>query len=141
MTKTRTRTEVQTEFDIHKPVRQYVLRTLLFMGGYTVVNVAAIFGAFDDARGAGAVALGLVVSAPVIGHLWAVLTYMNQADEYVRNLMARRFVIASGIAMALASTWGFMEIYGGVHHIPASMIVPAFWGAFGLVSLFVRSTK
>ena len=120
--------------------RQYVLRASLFMSGYVAVNVAAIFGAFDDARGAGALALALTVSAPLAGHIWATLAYMRDSDEFVRGLMAKRFIVASGIAMALASAWGFMEIYAHAWHAPASLTYPLFWAAYGAVSPFIRNS-
>lgn len=128
-------------FDINRPHRQYLTRTLLFMSGYVVVNLAAITGAFDNVRGGGAWLLGLVVAAPVIGHLWALLAYMHDADEYVRSILARTFVIASGLAMAAFCTWGFLESYAGARHAPAWLIVPTFWGLFGLVSFFTRKDR
>ena len=33
--------------------KRYLFRTFAFMGGYVAVNMAAIFGAFDDAAGWG----------------------------------------------------------------------------------------
>lgn len=121
--------------------KRYVIRTNLFMTGYVLVNVAAIFGAFDEIIGKTAgVILGLCVAAPIAGQLWATLSLMNEADEFVRALTAKRFVIASGLAMALFSGWGFAESYGGAPHAPGWLIYPLFWGLFGLVSPFVRST-
>jgi hypothetical protein len=120
--------------------RQFVIRTCLFMAGYTIVNVAAIFGAFDDARGAGALGLALTVSAPVAGQIWATLAYMRHADEFLRNLMAQRFVIASGISMALFCAWGFMESYAGVRHAPGFLIYPLFWAAYAVVTPFIRNS-
>ena len=39
--------------------RQYMIRAYLFIGGYVAVNVAAIFGAFDDATPRGRVGPGV----------------------------------------------------------------------------------
>lgn len=121
--------------------RQYLLRSSLFMTGYVAVNVAAILGAFDDATPRGALALALVVSAPLTGHIWALLAYMRDTDEFIRGLMARRFIAASGLAMALACAWGFMESYAKVWHAPGSLIYPLFWLAYGVVSPFIRSSN
>ena len=121
--------------------KRYVIRTLAFMAGYAAVNMAAILGAFDDAKGLGAWALGLVVSAPVAGQIWATLALMHDGDEFVRALTAKRFILASGAAMVLFSAWGFMESYAHAPHVPGWMIYPLFWAAFGVVSPFVRSTR
>ena len=121
--------------------KRYVIRTNLFMAGYVAVNVAAITGAFDQIIGTSVgVVLGLCVAAPIAGQLWATLALMNESDEFVRALTAKRFIIASGLAMALFSGWGFAESYGGAWHAPGWLIYPLFWGLFGLVSPFVRDT-
>lgn len=96
--------------------RRYVILTNLFMAGYVAVNVAAIFGAFDEIIGeAAGIVLGLAVAAPIAGQLWATLGLMNESDEFVRAVTAKRFIMASGLAMALFSAWGFMESYGAGH--------------------------
>jgi hypothetical protein len=66
---------------------------------------------------------------------------MNDSDEFVRALTAKRFIVASGLAMALLSGWGFMESYGGAAHAPGWLIYPLFWGLFGLISPFIRSSR
>lgn len=73
--------------------------------------------------------------------MWATLALMNESDEFVRALTARRFIVAAGLAMALFSAWGFMESYGDAPHAPGWLIYPLFWGLFGLVSPFVKSTR
>ena len=122
--------------------KRYVIRTNLFMAGYVAVNVAAITGAFDPIVGSRAgILLGLAVAAPIAGQLWATLALMNESDEFVRALNAKRFILASGLAMALFSAWGFAESYGDAPHAPGWLIYPLFWGLFGLVSPFLKSSR
>jgi hypothetical protein len=122
--------------------KRYVVRTMAFMSGYVAINVAAIFGAFDDiASPVAAWGLALAVSAPVIGQIWATLSLMRESDEFVRAVVAKQFILASGLAMAVASVWGFGESYADAAHIPAWMIYPLFWACFGLVAPFVRSSN
>jgi hypothetical protein len=112
------------------------------MSGYVVINVAAILGAFDDiASPVAAWALALAVSAPVIGQIWATLALMRESDEFVRAVVAKQFILAAGAAMALASVWGFGESYAAAPHIPAWMIYPLFWGCFGVIAPFVKSSN
>lgn len=120
--------------------KKYYIRTALFMGGYTLVNIAAIFGAFDDIKPPGSLAFALVVAAPVAGHLWSLLVWMRDSDEFVRAVSAKRFIVATGITLALVSAWGFMEIYAKAPHCPLAMILPGFWAAWGLVSPFIRTS-
>ncbi len=122
--------------------RKYVLRTMAFMSGYVAINVAAIFGAFDDITSTPAAwALALAVSAPVVGQIWATLSLMRDSDEFVRAVTAKQFIVAAGIAMAAATVWGFGESYADAPHIPAWIIYPLFWACFGLVAPFIRSSR
>jgi len=121
--------------------RRYVTRTIAFMVPYALVNMAAITGAFDGRSGAGSWALGLVVAAPIAGQMWATLALMHDADEYVRALTAKRFILAAGSAMALFSAWGFVEEYAQAPHAPGFFVYILFWLCFAAVSPFVRSTR
>ena len=121
--------------------RRYLLRTTLFMGGYVIINVAAILGAFDDIGRIGGLVLGLAVAAPVAGQIWATLALMKESDEFVRALMARRFILAAGVAMALFSAWGFLESYGDAPHAPGWLVFAVFWAAYGVITPFVRETR
>ena len=122
--------------------KRYAIRTIAFMSGYVAVNVAAIFGAFDDiASPVAAWALALTVSAPVIGQIWATLALMRESDEFVRAVVAKQFILASGLAMAIASVWGFGESYAAAPHIPAWIIYPLFWACFGVIAPFVKTSN
>lgn len=125
-----------------KAGRRYVIRTVAFMSGYVAVNIAAIFGAFDDIRSpVAAWALALVVAAPVAGQIWATLALMKESDEFVRALTAKQFIVSAGVAMALFSAWGFAESYAHAPHAQGWLIYPLFWAVYGLVSPFIRSSR
>lgn len=121
--------------------RRYAVRTTAFMGGYVALNLAAILGAFDDLRAPGTWLFALAVAAPIAGQIWATLAMMNQSDEFLRGLIARRFILASGLSMALFCAWGFAESYADAPHAPGWLIYALFWAVYGLISPFVRSTR
>ena len=121
--------------------RRYAVRTAAFMTGYVALNVAAIFGAFDDLQRPGAWVFALAVAAPVAGQIWATLAFMRDSDEFVRALTAKRFILASGLAMALFSAWGFAESYADAPHAPGWLVYALFWACYGLVTPFVRTTR
>lgn len=122
--------------------RRYVVRTLAFMAGYVAINIAAILGAFDAIIGTPAgLVLGLAVAVPIAGQIWATLALMSEADEFVRTLTAKRFIVAAGLAFALFSGWGFMESYGDAPHAPGWIVYALFWGLYGLVTPFIRTSR
>ena len=122
--------------------RRYVIRTMAFMIPYVAVNIAAIFGVFDAFYGKPAAwILAFVVAAPMVGQIWATLSLIRDSDEFVRALTAKQFIIASGLAMAVASIWGFGESYANAYHLPAWLIYPLFWFFFGVISPFIRTSR
>ena len=123
--------------------RRYVIRTWAFMIPYMLICLSMmVTDAFDDVIGkpAGWV-LAAVVSAPVIGQLWATLSLMRESDEFVRAVTAKQFIISAGLAMAVATFWGFAETFAGAYHLPAWLVYAAFWAIFGCVAPFIRSSN
>ena len=54
---------------------------------------------------------------PIIGIFGALGRYLvEEQDEYVRMLMVRQALWASGFALSLATVWGFLENFGLVGH-------------------------
>lgn len=123
------------------PAQRYRTRTVVFMSFYVAFNLAAILGAFDGRQPPGTWFLALAISAPVVGQIWATLAFMRDSDEFIRALTARRFILASGLAMAGFTTWGFLESYATAPHAPGWLIFALFWLCYGAVTPFVRSTR
>ncbi|RZJ43517.1 MAG: hypothetical protein EON87_12065 [Brevundimonas sp.] len=123
--------------------RRYIIRTWAFMAPYILICVSMmVTDAFDDIIGKPAGwGLAAVISAPVIGQLWATLSLMRESDEFVRALTAKQFIIAAGLAMALATFWGFAETFANAPHLPGWLIYAAFWGLYGMVAPFIRTSN
>ncbi|MFC7378137.1 hypothetical protein [Brevundimonas sp. GCM10030266] len=122
--------------------KRYVIRTWLFMVPYVAICTSMmVTDAFDEVIGkpAGWI-LAAAISAPVVGQLWATLSLMKDSDEFVRALTAKQFIVASGLAMALAVFWGFAETFAAAPHLPAWLIYPAFWMLYGMVAPFIRTS-
>lgn len=123
--------------------RKYVIRTWAFMVPYIVICISMmVTDAFDDIIGkpAGWV-LAAAVSAPIIGQLWATLSLMRDSDEFVRAVTAKQFIVAAGLAMALATFWGFAETFANAPHLPGWLIYAAFWMLYGMVAPFIRTSN
>ncbi len=123
--------------------RRYVLRTFAFMVPYVLICVSMmVTDAFDEVVGrpAGWV-LAAAVSAPVIGQLWATLSLIRESDEFVRAVIAKQFIVSAGLAMALATFWGFAETFAAAPHLPGWLVYAAFWAIFGCVAPFIRGSN
>ena len=118
---------------------EYLWGTGLSLGCY----VLAIFGLGWSASSLSPHALwiaSLVPSAAIACQLWFTFRLLGRLDEYIRAILMKRFIIAGGAAMIVATTWGFLETYSRVQHMPGWLIYPVFWAAFGIATPFVRNT-
>ncbi len=123
--------------------RRYIIRIMAFTAPYVAICVAMMTtDAFDDLMGKPAAwVLAAVVSAPVIGQIWAILSLMRESDEFVRGVMAKQFIVAAGLTLAIATFWGFGESFAGAPHMQTWLVLPLFWGMLGLVSPFIKTSK
>ncbi|ABC64570.1 hypothetical protein ELI_12390 [Erythrobacter litoralis HTCC2594] len=56
----------------------------------------------------------------VIGVFWAIgRLIVEEQDEFIRMLVIRQSLIATGFALSIASVWGFLEQVEAVPHLPA----------------------
>lgn len=122
--------------------RRYTWRVAAAMVGYLITLFAA--ETLIDGRGltgplAWVVALlpGLCVAAV----FWAIARLLiEEQDEYLRSLMVRQMLIASGFALVVATIYGFLETYGLVQHIPAFYLSVLFFFGLGVGSVVTRVT-
>lgn len=127
---------------IVSPLRRYVVRTVLFMAIYSLINIAAMVGVFDLWIGTPAGwTLALAVAMPIAGQIWALLRLIVDSDEYMRVLWAKRVILSAGIVMVVSTAWGFGESYAGAPGMKAWLIYPLFWTVSALVWPFIRSSR
>ena len=85
--------------------------------------------------------IALLPALAIVGQLVVTLRYLAEADEFIRSLTAKRFIIAASLMMALATLWGFLETFAGLNPIPVYLVYPTFWGCYGITSAFVKSSR
>lgn len=63
-------------------------------------------------------AVALVPGLAMLGIFYAyAMLIIEQKDEFIRMLIFRQFVTATGVALSFATVWGFLEEFGLVDHI------------------------
>jgi hypothetical protein len=60
------------------------------------------------------------------------LYLVEERDEYVRVMMVRQTLWASGFALSVATVWGFLESFELVGHVDAYYIAVLWFGGLGL---------
>lgn len=68
----------------------------------------------------------ILPALPVLGMIWTMVRYMREEqDEYLRMRASNAALIATGLLLAIATAWGFLEMFGLVPYVPS-------WAAFPL---------
>ena len=122
--------------------RRYLVRMALFMGSYLLIlfGVATRFhnGGVGTAE---AYILGILPALPIIGVFWSIgRLLVEESDEFLRMLMIRQTLWASGFALSIATVWGFLESFDMVGHVEAFYVAVLWFGGLGLGALANRLT-
>src|SRR5438067_741361 len=114
--------------------KRYNLRMIWLWLLYAVFLFAAIYTFKHRLLGGIAAYLVAILPAiPIIGVFAAVGRYLvEEGDEYLRMLMVRQTLWASGFALSLATIWGFLENFALVSHIDAYYIAVVWFFGLGL---------
>lgn len=85
--------------------------------------------------------LALLPGLALVGAFYAIaMLIIEQKDEFIRMLIVRKTLIGTGVALSLATVWGFLESFGLVPHADAYWVAIVWFLGFGLGGLVNRIT-
>ncbi len=122
--------------------KRYNRRTIALSIVYAIALTGAVY-AFKHhlVSGAGAVLVGALPALPIIGIFVAIgRCLVEENDEYLRMLMVRQSLWASGFALSIATLWGFLESFEIVGHVESFYVAVLWFGGLGLGSVMNRLT-
>ena len=119
---------------LNPAIRRYNRRVIGFSLLYAGALIGAVY-AFKHHLVAGPLAYGVAIlpALGVIGVFYAVGRYLvEEQDEYLRLLVTRQAMWASGFALSGATMWGFLENFDLVQHIDAYWIAVLWFAGLGV---------
>ncbi|WP_309661825.1 hypothetical protein [Sphingomonas sp.] len=125
-----------------QPFRRYNKRVLWLSVLYALFLIGAVYG-FKHHLLSGPVAYvaAILPALPIIGIFAAIGRYLvEEQDEYLRMLMVRQTLWASGFALSAATIWGFLESFDLVGHVESYYVAVLWFGGLGLGGLINRLT-
>jgi len=125
-----------------KPFRRYNMRVVWLSLLYSAFLIGAVYSFKHELlSGFAAYAAAILPALPVIGIFAAIGRYLvEEQDEYVRMLMVRQTLWASGFALSVATVWGFLEGFDLAGHVDSYYIVVLWFGGLGLGACINRLT-
>jgi hypothetical protein len=115
-------------------MRHYRTRTIWLALLYALTLCSAVY-CFKHQLVSGPAAwiVGTLPALAIIGVFVAIGRYLvEEQDEYLRMLMVRQTLWASGFALSAATLWGFLEAFDLVGHIEPFYVAVLWFGGLGL---------
>jgi uncharacterized YccA/Bax inhibitor family protein len=113
---------------------RYNKRVVVLSLIYSALLIGAVYG-FKHHLVSGGFAwiVAILPALPIIGIFAAIGLYLvEEQDEYVRMLMVRQTLWASGFALSIATVWGFLESFELVNHVEVYWVSVLWFGGLGL---------
>lgn len=117
------------------PAQKRYNRAVLLLGAAYVLILFGVGSYFNNAAPHGALAYlaAILPALPLIGIFFAMGRYIvDEQDEYLRMLFVRQSLIATGVALSLATAWGFLESFDLVRHLDSYWVAVVWFGGLGL---------
>jgi Na+-driven multidrug efflux pump len=85
--------------------------------------------------------VAVLPALPIIGIFAALGRYLvEEGDEYVRMLMVRQILWASGLTLSVATIWGFLDNFGLVGHADGYWLIALWFVGLGLGGIVNKLT-
>jgi hypothetical protein len=122
--------------------KRYNIRVVWLSLLYAAFLIPAVYG-FKHQLVSGAIAwvVAVLPAIPIVGIFVAIGRYLaEEQDEYVRMLLVRQTLWASGFALSCATVWGFLDNFGLVGHVDGYWIVVVWYFGQSIGSIVNKIT-
>ena len=122
-------------------MRRYTFRIIGFGLAYAGALIGAIMVMKQPWAPQGPLAylLAVLPALPILGMIWAIGRLIVETDdEYQRFLFVKQTLIATGLTLAIATIWGFLENFGLVTDIPAYHVTVLWFAMIGVGGCIAR---
>lgn len=122
--------------------RRYTIRLAIAMIAYMLTLFLAIsLIRSGQAVGTFAWLLAILPGLCVAVVFWAVgRLLVEETDEYLRMLLVRQVLIATGLTLSIVTVYGFLENFGLVNHIDGFYVAVIWFVGLGVGALVNRLT-
>ncbi|NJS14884.1 MAG: hypothetical protein HC788_10095 [Sphingopyxis sp.] len=122
-------------------LRRYGRRFLLASFAYSITLFAAIWlheqGGWPRPV---LIVIALSPAVPVLGMIWTMARLVTEEqDEYLRAGYVQDALVATALTLALATAWGFLEMFGIVPDVPSWWVFPAWAVGLGIGQIWRRA--
>ena len=123
-------------------MKRYNWRVIWLSLIYAAFLIGAVYGFKHHLFGGPVAYVAAVLPAvPIIGIFGAMGRYLvEERDEYIRMILVRQTLWASGFALSVATVWGFLESFNLVEHVDAYSVAIVWFFGLGVGSIINKLT-
>ncbi|HEX8554950.1 MAG TPA: hypothetical protein VF695_09605 [Sphingomonas sp.] len=114
--------------------RRYAKAIIILSLVYAVLLIGSVFAFKRDLLTAPlSYVVAVLPALPIIGMFAAIGRFLvEERDEYLRMLLVRQSLVASGFALAIATVWGFLESFDLAPHVDAYWFAVMWFAGLGV---------
>jgi xanthosine utilization system XapX-like protein len=122
--------------------KRYNWRVVWLSLAYATLLIGAVLALkYHLVSGVMTYAIAILPAVPVIGIIGAIGLYLaEEQDEYVRMLMVRQTLWASGFALSAATIWGFLESFELIGRVDGYYVVIVWFFGLGVGGVINKLT-
>ncbi|TMJ20451.1 MAG: hypothetical protein E6G92_12120 [Alphaproteobacteria bacterium] len=122
--------------------KRYNWRVVWLSLAYATLLIGAVLALkYHLVSGVMTYAIAILPALPVIGIIGAIGLYLaEEQDEYVRMLMVRQTLWASGFALSAATIWGFLESFELIGRVDGYYVVIVWFFGLGVGGVINKLT-
>lgn len=120
---------------------RYMRRMMLIAAAYVAgIMLASLTIDRSAPLGPLTIALTLIPGGAMLAAIWAMGRFLaDLSDEYLRMLEVRKFIVATGVTLAITSVWGLLELYSdSLPRLPVFYVFPIWCGGLFIGQLANR---
>ena len=118
---------------------RYTIGILVTMSLYGLILTASLWAIrTQHPAGLWLDVLAIAPALPVGGAIVVFHRYIAEVDEYVRAVVVKRFVTATGATLFITTAIGFLENGTGKTIMSLYLVYPLFWVCFAAAALLHR---
>lgn len=121
---------------------RYNVRLIWLSLLYSAFLIVAVYSFKHQLIGGGwAYVVAILPAFPIIGIFGAIGRYLvDEQDEYVRMLMVRQTLWASGFTLSIATIWGFLDNFELVGHVDGYWVAVLWFFGLGVGAMVNKLT-
>ena len=118
-------------------LKRFIPAMLLYVGAIVLASTLIP----DHAKASRlTVGIALLPGLACIAMIWAMARLLvEMEDEYLRLIEIKKALIATGFALAVAATWGLLELYTDVPKLSVFLIFPIWCGGLAIAQFWIKA--